>query len=244
MLTVVNLTKEFRGEKKQKVRAVDNLCLTVAAGEIYGLLGPNGAGKTTTLRVLATLTEPDHGTVNIAEFDRSKDPLSVRRALAYVPAEAGLPERLTPKEVVTLFARIQGVSNPRERSDELLEQLGATEYANKACGELSTGMRRRVVLARALVHHPKVLLLDEPTDGLDVSGRQDVLRLVKDQAEAGCAVVLSSHIMGEVEQVVDRIGILHRGHLVAEGDMEQILNRTGCTSLNEAFLVLTRDTAE
>lgn len=242
MLTVCNLTKEFRGEKGKVVRAVDRLNLKVAPGEIYGLLGPNGAGKTTTLRILATLAEPDGGTVRVGEADRKRDPLKVRQTLAYVPAEAGLPERLSAREVVRLFARIQGVPSPKQRTNELLQQLGAESFADKPCGELSTGMRRRIVLARALVHRPKLLLLDEPTDGLDVSGRQDVLQLVQRQAKEGCAVVLSSHIMGEVEQIVDRIGILHRGRLVAEGELTQLIKQAGCSTLNETFLSLTRDT--
>ena len=241
MLTVQNLLKSFRGPDKSVIHAVDHLSFEVQAGEIYGLLGPNGAGKTTTLRILATLANADSGTILVNGVELAKDPLAIRRALAYVPAEAGLPERLTPLEVVRLFARIQAVPNPKARADELLEQLGAGSYREKPCGELSTGMKRRVVLARALVHAPKVLLLDEPTDGLDVSGRQDVLDLVKAQAQAGCAVVLSSHIMGEVEQIVNRIGVLHHGVLVAEGMMEDLLKQAQASSLNEAFLALTRE---
>ena len=243
MLTVQNLRKSFRAPDKTVIHAVDHLSFEVQAGEIYGLLGPNGAGKTTTLRLLATLANADSGTIFVNGVDCAKDPLGLRRVLAYVPAEAGLPERLTPVEVVRLFARIQGVNNPKQRTDELLEQLGAQSFRRKPCGELSTGMKRRVVLARALVHAPKVLLLDEPTDGLDVSGRQDVLDLVKEQANAGCAVVLSSHIMGEVEQIVHRIGVLHHGTLVAEGTMETLLKQTQTPSLNEAFLALTRESA-
>ena len=243
MLTVQSLRKYFLGPNKTVVHAVDHLSFEVRPGEIYGLLGPNGAGKTTTLRLLATLAKADSGTILVNGLDCATDPLGIRRALAYVPAEAGLPERLTPVEVVRLFARIQGVPNPKHRADQLLEQLGAAHYRNKPCGELSTGMKRRVVLARALVHNPKVLLLDEPTDGLDVSGRQDVLELVKAQAQGGCSVVLSSHIMGEVEQIVHRIGVLHHGQLVAEGTMDSLLAETETQSLNEAFLTLTKATA-
>src|SRR5690606_14576463 len=139
--------------------------------------------------------------------------------LAYVAAESGLPEKLSAREVVRLFAGIQGVERPRNRADELLERLGAASFADAACGELSTGMKRRVVLARALVHDPSVLLLDEPTDGLDVPGRRDVLALLREQAAAGRAVVLSSHIMGEVERVVDRVGVMARGRMVAQGTL-------------------------
>ena len=237
MLTVSNLVKRFRSGARA-VTAVDHLSFSVAAGEVYGLLGPNGAGKTTTLRMIATLLEPDEGQITIAGVDRGSKPLQARTKLAYVAAEAGLPDRLTPREVVRLFARIQGVNEPARTADALLERLGAKPYANSSCAELSTGMKRRVVLARALVHQPAVLLLDEPTDGLDVPGRRDVLQLVREQAEQGRAVVLSSHIMGEVERVVDRIGLVGKGKIVSEGTVQQVLQEAGADSLDDAFVTL------
>lgn len=242
MIAIRDLVKRFDGTSRGTVTAVARLQLQVAAGEVYGLLGPNGAGKTTTLRMLATLAEPDEGSIVIAGIDRVADPIGTRERLAYVPAEAGLPEKLSPRECVRLFARIQGVPNPREVADGLLERMGASSYLDTPCGELSTGMKRRVVLARALVHEPAVLLLDEPTDGLDVPGRRDVLDLVRAQASLGRAVILSSHIMGEVERVVDRIGIMHRGRLVAEGTLPEILNETGMNTLDDAFVALVGET--
>jgi ABC-type multidrug transport system ATPase subunit len=240
MIEVRGLVKRFRGADGAPFAAVDHLDLAVGAGIVYGLLGPNGAGKTTTLRVLATLTEPDEGTVWVAGVDRRKDPLGVRERLAYVPAEAGLPERLSPREVVRSFARIQGISSPDAVADGWLDRLGATSYADRPCGGLSTGMKRRVVLARALVHSPSVVLLDEPTDGLDVSGRREVLDLVKGLARDGRTVILSSHILGEVRRVADRIGLVTTGRLVAEGTVDEILARTGTKDLDDAFLALTR----
>lgn len=238
-IVVRSLVKRFDTAERGTFTAVDHLSLTIEGGEIYGLLGPNGAGKTTTLRMLATLLTPDEGDVEVAGVSLRADPLGVRRKLAYVPAEAGLPERLTGREVVRLFARIQGVDHPKETADRLLESVGALAYADRVCGELSTGMKRRVVLARALVHDPAVLLLDEPTDGLDVPGRREVLSLVRDQAAAGKAVVLSSHIMGEVERVVDRIGVVNVGTLVAEGTLAQVLEIAGASTLDDAFVALT-----
>jgi sodium transport system ATP-binding protein len=243
MVVVTNLTKRFRSPSRGTFVAVDRLSLTVEAGEIYGLLGPNGAGKTTTLRMLATLVEPDEGQIVIDGVDRRRYPLQTREKLAYVAAEAGLPERLTPREVVRLFARIQGVRDADRAADQLLERMGAAPYVETPCGDLSTGMKRRVVLARALVHEPTVLLLDEPTDGLDVPGRRDVLALIREQAERGRAVVLSSHIMGEVEQVVDRVGVVSGGRLVAEGTVEQVLQQVGARRLDEAFLKLVEPAA-
>jgi sodium transport system ATP-binding protein len=238
VLEVADLVKRFKDAGRGTVMAVDHLSFRVQAGEVYGLLGPNGAGKTTTLRMIATLLQPDEGRIHLGGVDRMRDPLGARGKLAYVPAEAGLPDRLTPREVVRLFARVQGVRSPRVAADALLERLGAGAYADTACADLSTGMKRRVVLARALVHGPEVLLLDEPTDGLDVPGRREVLALVREQAEAGRAVVLSSHIMGEVERVVDRIGMMRKGKLAVEGTLAEVLAATACTTLDDAFVAV------
>ena len=243
MLVVDGLVKAFHAAGRGEVQAVDGLGFVVEPGEIYGLLGPNGAGKTTTLRMIATLLSPDAGTITLDGVDTRTDPLGARARLAYVPAEAGLPDRLSPREVVRLFARVQGVPSPTRRADALLERLGAGSYADTACADLSTGMKRRVVLARALVHAPRILLLDEPTDGLDVPGRREVLGLVREQAAEGRAVVLSSHIMGEVERVVDRIGMVRQGQLIAEGTLVEVLARAETTDLDEAFVALLGDPA-
>lgn len=243
MIRVNQLVKRFAASGRGTITAVDHLSFDVQAGEVYGLLGPNGAGKSTTLRMIATLIDPDEGEIVIEGVDRIAQPLRARELMAYVPAEAGLPERLTGREVVRLFAGIQGVPRPRQRSDELLDRMGATPFADTPCGDLSTGMKRRVVLARALVHDPRVLLLDEPTDGLDVPGRRDVIQLVREQAELGRTVILSSHIMGEVERVVDRAGVVARGQLVAEGTLPEILARTGASNLDDAFIALVEPAA-
>jgi sodium transport system ATP-binding protein len=216
--------------------AVDNLGFRVPSGEVYGLLGPNGAGKTTTLRILATLLRPDAGRVRIDGRDPVTDSLGVRERIAWVPAEGGLPPRLTGREVVQLFARIQGVRDPDGAAERWLDRMGAAPFADRPTADLSTGMKRRVLLARALVHEPAALLLDEPTDGLDVGGRRDVLALVRALAAEGRAVVLSSHIMGEVERVVDRIGILVAGRMRAEGTVAEV--RGTAERLDDAFVQL------
>jgi ABC-type multidrug transport system ATPase subunit len=238
VIEVRELVKRFRAPFRGVVTAVDHLSFSVRPGEVYGLLGENGAGKTTTLRMLATLVRPDEGRVLVDGIDAVADPLGARARLAYVPAEAGLPPQLSAREVVRLYAGIQGVADARRKADALIERLGATRYADTPCGELSTGMKRRVVLARALVHEPQVLLLDEPTDGLDVLGRRDVLSLVREQAAAGRTVVVSSHIMVEVERVVDRLGVVAKGRMAAEGTLAEILQRTGSTALDDAFVAL------
>jgi len=241
MIEVIDLVKRFRTPARGEVVAVDHLSFCVEPGEIYGLLGPNGAGKTTTLRMLATLVVPDAGQIQLAGVDRIAHPLQARERMAYVPAEAGLPDRLTPLEVVTLFAGIQGADPARV--GPLLERMGASAYADTPCSDLSTGMKRRVVLARALIHEPRILLLDEPTDGLDVPGRRDVLELVREQAAAGRAVILSSHIMGEVERVVDRVGVVAQGRMVAEGALADVMASAGADNLDAAFLALVEPAA-
>ena len=238
MLEASLLVKTFHDPGRGTFRAVDALSLSVGPGEVYGLLGANGAGKTTTLRMLATLLTPDSGGITIDGIDALRSPIQARQRLAYVPAEAGLPERLTPREVVRIFAQIQGVSNATRRADALLETLGAAEIAATPCGKLSTGQKRRVVLARALVHEPPLLLLDEPTDGLDVQGRAEILALMRRLAGEGRAVLMSSHIMGEVEAVCGRVGVVVGGRAVAEGTLPALLAQTQTTDLSSAFLAL------
>ncbi len=239
MLHATDLSRTFLDARRGPVLAVDGISLRVDRGEVYALLGPNGAGKTTTLRMLATLLRPDRGRVLIDGVDAAVDPLGARARLAYVPAEAGLEPQLSALEAVSLFAAVQGVARPRERARELLARLGAAELCSAACGSLSTGQKRRVVLARALVHDPPLLLLDEPTDGLDVAGRRDVLALVRRLAAEGRAVLVSSHIMGEVEAIATRAGVVARGRLVAEGSLDELRERAGLRDLGEAFLRLT-----
>jgi len=239
MLRTKDLARSFEDAGRGRVEAVRGVSLEVAAGQIYGLLGPNGAGKTTTLRMLATLLRPDRGSIEIDGIDARKQPVCARARLAYVPAEAGLPERLTALETVTLFGRIQGIERARERASALLDRLGAARYADSNCASLSTGMKRRVVLARALIHDPPLLLLDEPTDGLDVGGRREVLGLVHGLAAEGRAVIVSSHIMGEVESLCPRVGVMASGRIVAEGPIEQLLASTGTSDLGDAFMALT-----
>jgi len=242
MLVTEDLARSFVDGSRGRVDAVQGLTLTVEKGEIYGLLGPNGAGKTTTLRMLATLLRPDRGRIEIGGVDAIRDPVGARARLAYVPAEAGLPERLTPQETVRLFGEIQGIEDASARASDLLDRLGATRYAFTPCSSLSTGMKRRVVLARALIHDPPLLLLDEPTDGLDVGGRRDVLDLVRGLASEGRAVIVSSHIMGEVEALCSRLGVMSGGRIVAEGSVASLLSATGTFELSDAFMSLTSET--
>ena len=239
MLRAQGLVKGFTDPRRGLVRAVDGLDLHVTAGEIVGLLGPNGAGKTTTLRMLATLLSPDAGSIEIDGIDALRSPLRARARMAYVPAEAGLPPELSGREEVRLFARLQGARPAR--GDALLEELGAGSFADAPTSTLSTGQKRRIVLARALVHDPPLLLLDEPTDGLDVAGRREVMALRRHLAAEGRAVLLSSHVLGEVEAVCDRAVVVARGRAVAEGSLAELRHAAASGDLGDAFLALTGD---
>jgi len=187
MIVADGLQKHFRAADGSLVKAVDNVSFTVGAGEMVGLLGANGVGKTTTMRLLATLLAPTAGTASIGACDITADPLGVRRQLGYLSATTGVPERLTPREVLVSFGRLHGLDEGRieARVDPLVATLGLTDCINRPCGRLSTGQRQRVSLGRALVHDPQTLVLDEPTSGLDVIGARDLLDLLEGLRDEG-----------------------------------------------------------
>ena len=217
------------------VRAVDGISFTVAPGEMVGLLGANGAGKTTTMRLLATLLRPTAGTARVAGHDVTTDPLGVRQRLGYLSATTGVPDRLTPREVLDSFARLHGLAPSRAaaRVASLLEALGIVASADRPCGRLSTGQRQRVSLGRALVHDPPALVLDEPTSGLDVVGSRDLLDLLGRLRAEGRAILLSTHRLHEIEGRCDRFLIVHEGRIVAAGTRGELAAGPG--GLEEAF---------
>ncbi len=238
MIRFEGLTKRYG-----TLTAVRDLTLEVRRGEIYALLGPNGAGKTTALRCLATLLRPDEGAVSVAGFDSVRSPLEVRRRIAFLAASMGLYERLTARELVTYFARLHGLRDATldARVDEMVELFGLSEFEGRLCGRLSTGQRQRVSLARALVHDPPALVLDEPTLGLDVLSGSTIHEFMLREREQGKAVLFSTHQMQEVELLADRVGVLRAGELVAEGPPSALLDRTGESNLVRAFLALVGD---
>lgn len=225
--------------------AVRGLTFTVAAGEVYALLGANGAGKTTALRCLATLLRPTRGSARVAGFDAATRPLEVRRRLGFLAAGMGLYERLSAAELLRYFARLQGMGGAaaEARVAELVEIFGIGAFADRFCGRLSTGQRQRLSIARAVVHDPPALVLDEPTLGLDVLSGEVIRRFVEDARERGCAVLFSTHQMEEVELLADRVGIMAAGRLVAEGTVEEVVRSTGETGLARAFLRIVREAA-
>jgi ABC-2 type transport system ATP-binding protein/sodium transport system ATP-binding protein len=239
MIEVTNLCRSFAipgGE----VRAVDDLSFHVAAGEVYGLLGPNGAGKTTTLRIILGLLSPTSGQATVAGFRATDHPDEVKRRVGLVSASAGLYQHLSVREMLLFFADLYGVPPPKARTevDRLAHLLGVADLLGRRCATLSTGQRQRVNLARALVHQPPVLLLDEPTLGLDVLGSQVVVEFVAHLRSQGKAVILTTHRLDEAERLCDRFGLLHKGRLVSSGTLAELRSITGCNNLVDMFLQL------
>ncbi|HEX2204853.1 MAG TPA: ABC transporter ATP-binding protein [Longimicrobium sp.] len=240
MIELDGLGKAYGG-----LQAVRDLSLAVAPGEVYALLGANGAGKTTALRCLATLLAPTSGTARIAGFDVRAQPLEVRRRLGFLAASMGLYGRLSARELLRYFANLNGIhgAEAEARVEDGVERFGLGEFADRLCGKLSTGQRQRVSIARAVVHDPPALVLDEPTLGLDVLSGEAIYRFVEHARERGRAVIFSTHQMSEVELLADRVGIIAAGRLVVEGTVDEIVARAGEPNLARAFLRIVREAA-
>lgn len=240
MIQVENLTKVFPLPGGREIVAVRDLSFRVEPGEVYGLLGPNGAGKTTTLRMILGLLKPTSGQASIAGFGSAQHPDEVKRRVGLVSANAGLYQGLSVREMLLFFADLYGVAPSRatQELDKLGRLLGLDEFMQQRCATLSTGQRQRVNLARALIHKPPVMLLDEPTLGLDVLGSQVVTEYIEHLRGEGKAVILTTHHLDDAERRCTRFGLLHRGQLVSEGTLSSLRQATGCTTLTEMFLKL------
>ena len=220
------------------VAAVDGVSLPVAAGEVVGLLGPNGAGKTTTLRMLAGILTPDQGRVAVCGLDIHERPLEGKRRLGFLSGDTQLYQRLSTREVLRYFGRLYGMPDARieERTGRLVQELEMEEFASRPCGTLSSGQKQRANIARAFLHEPDLLILDEPTVALDVISGQFIVESIRRQRDAGRAVLFSTHIMSEAEYLCDRILLLHRGRVIDEGSLQDILVRSHRANLTDAFL--------
>ena len=232
-LVAEGLVKTFPG-----VRAVDGVGFRVRAGEIVGLLGPNGAGKTTTLRMLAGILTPDAGRVSIMGVDIHDRPLEAKRRLGFLSGDTQLYHRLTPREVLQYFGELYalGGSDLDRRIDVLIDQLEMAEFASRPCGTLSAGQKQRANIARAFLHDPDVLILDEPTTALDVISGQFIVDTIHRERAAGKAVLFSTHIMSEAEYLCDRILLIHRGSVFDAGTLDELLAHSGQKNLTDAFL--------
>jgi ABC-2 type transport system ATP-binding protein len=223
--------------------AVDDLSLEVRPGELYALLGPNGAGKTTALRMVAGLLAPEKGAISVFGVDALAAPDQAKQIAAWVPDEPMLYDRLTPWEYLELIAGLWGLE-PRAaeaRAETLLRRLGLWDQRGRRCEGFSRGMKQKTALAGALIHEPRLLLLDEPLTGLDALMAREVKDILRELVAAGASLVLTTHILEVAERLADRIGILYQGRLLVEGSMAELRRRTGgATTLEEVFVELTQ----
>lgn len=235
-LEVLGLTKRFDR------LAVDSLDLTVHAGEFYALVGPNGAGKTTTLRMVAGLLRPDAGAVSIFGIDALQNPVAAKQVMAWVSDEPMIYDKLTPLEYLEFVAGLWGIapSVSEPVADGLLTSLGLEPHRHERCEGFSKGMRQKVALAGALVHDPRLIILDEPLTGLDAVSARHVKGLLGERVRAGCTVIMTTHILEVAERMADRIGVIASGRLVAEGTLTELRQQNGHadTSLEDLFIAL------
>ncbi len=240
---------ELKGLTKSFDRpAVDGLDLSVRAGEFYALLGPNGAGKTTTLRMVAGLLEPDAGEISIFGVDARRDPVAAKRLVAWVSDEPMIYEKLTPFEYLELVAGLLSLdaAAAEARARELFDWLGLAPHAHERCQGFSKGMRQKVALAGALVHDPRLIILDEPLTGLDAGAARQVKEVFAERVRSGVTVIMTTHILEVAERMAERIGVLARGRLIAEGTLEELRAQAGKagSSLEEVFLDLVAEQVE
>jgi sodium transport system ATP-binding protein len=235
MITVTNLHKSFGN-----VHAVRGVSFEARDGEITGLLGPNGAGKTTTLRMLYSLLPPDEGEIRIDGLDPTRDAMAIKRTLGVVPDGRGLYTRLTARENIRYYGELHGLEKPalESRIEQLTHTLDMEEFIDRRTEGFSQGQRVKVAIARAMVHEPQTVLMDEPSNGLDVMSTRALREYIRSLKKGGHSVVLSTHIMQEVAALCDRIVIIAKGEVAANGTADELLARSGCDSLEDAFVRL------
>ncbi len=229
--------------KKGVVHALEGLDLECRYGEIYGLLGPNGAGKSTTLRILATMLAPSAGSALVDGVDVAREPLEVRRRIGFLSATTGLYQRLSPRETLQYFGALHGMPKERleERIAELFDAFRMHDFADRRCEHLSSGQKQRTSIARAVLHDPPVLILDEPTTGLDILATGDMIEFIEARRDSRRCVLFSTHVLSEAERLCDRIGVIHRGRLLASGTLDELRAMTGETWLDGVFRALVKN---
>ncbi len=247
MIKVEDLSKKFSLNKEQRKErntndhfafAVKDISFECKPGEIFSLLGPNGAGKTTTLRMLSTVITPTSGSIVIGGVDAISEPQEARRKIGFLTGSTGLYARLNAHELIDYFASLYDVPNPvvRERKKYLFDLLDMNEFANKKIGKLSTGMKQKVSICRTMIHDPEIVIFDEPTSGLDVITAESIIQLIRDCKSQNKTVIFSSHIMGEVDLLCDRLAIIHKGEMKYKGSMESFREQMSEKSITAEFI--------
>lgn len=240
MIHVRDLKKSYSDLRAGEFVALAGIRFDAAAGQIYGLLGPNGAGKTTALRILSTVLQPTSGSALVNGYDVLTQPALVRRQIGFVSTNTAVYDRMTAWEMVEYFGRLHGIAGDelRDRMEALFERLQLSEIRDVLGAKMSTGMKQKVSIARAIVHDPKVLIFDEATAGLDVLVARALLATVAELRDQGKCILFSTHIMREAERLCDRIAVLHRGHILAEGSLDELTEEYGEPDLEELFFHL------
>jgi sodium transport system ATP-binding protein len=240
MIKADRLTKTFEDKKRGKITAVDNASFEVNPGEIFGLLGLNGAGKTTTLRILAGILKPVSGTAIIDGIDVVKQPEKAKARLGFMTGSTGLYGRLKAIEMIRYFGRLYGMSESEttRRTELLIDLLGLKEYADIKCDKLSSGNKQKVSIARTMIHDPQVIILDEPTAGLDVIASRALVEFINAEKDRNKTIIFSTHVMHEAEKLCDRIGIIHKGRIIAVGTPSLLNSQAGCSDLDDTFVKL------
>ena len=254
MIEVQNLSKVFtlsRKEKKEKggdftgntVHAVNDVSFSCQPGRIFTLLGPNGAGKTTTLRIIATILKPSSGHIKVCGFDTVDQGVEVRKRLGFLTGGTGLYDRLTPSETLNYFGRLNGMDEQtiKERKKYLFELLGINDFANRRIGKFSTGMKQKVSVARTMIHDPEVIVFDEPTSGLDVIAAKNIIELIRDCKHRNKTVILSTHIMSEVNMLADDLAIIHQGDLIYNGLFSDFRSNMKESTLEDEFIRIAQE---
>jgi sodium transport system ATP-binding protein len=246
MIEAHNLTKTFRDKKRGEIRAADDISFRVSPGQIYGLLGANGAGKTTTLRLLATLLQPTGGSATVAGFDVAREPQKVRANVGVLAASTALYGRLTAREMIAYFGKLNGLSDAeiRARIKRIADELDMHEFLDRRCDKFSTGMKQKTSIARTHIHDPAVMIFDEPTLGLDVMTARAIVKFVRECRNRGKTVIYSTHVMSEVEKLCDTIGIIHGGKLLAEGTLAGLRATHGEQDMEEIFVKVVGEDAK
>lgn len=246
MIRAESLKKTFHTSRGEPIEAVRDASLVVKPGEIYGLLGPNGAGKTTLLRMLGTIIPPTSGRCWVNEQPSDIDPQAVRRQIGFLSGNTRLYGRLTPRELLRYFGKLYGLKRDEiaERTQVVENMFDMGAFMDRRCDTLSTGQTQKVSIARVILHDPAVLILDEPTLGLDIMTSRSILDFVSDARERGRCIIFSTHYMTEAELLCDRIGLMHRGSILDEDTKENLYAKTGTDNLKDAFLGLVDELQE
>jgi sodium transport system ATP-binding protein len=238
VISVAGLSKSFHEKKRGTVRAVDEVSFEVKPGQVFGLLGLNGAGKTTTLRLLATMLKPDAGTARVAGYDLLEQPDEVRRRIGFLTGNTGLYLRLTGRETLQYFGGLQGLTKKvvDERIERFAQLLDMPSFLDVRVDKYSTGMKQKVSIARTLIHDPPVLILDEPTLGLDVLTSRSIVEFIRTAKADGKAVIFSTHIMWEAARLCDYIGVVHEGRMKKLATLEDLKRTYGTDDLDGIFV--------